>query len=83
MAKKKPRESPGLITQLREAIRSSGRSLNQIGKETGVDRARLSRFMTGKRGLSIEALDRIFAALRLRVVTEETPPGGEATSKGE
>jgi hypothetical protein len=66
-----------LIEQLREQIRQDGRSLNQLGKESGVDAARLSRFMTGKRGLRIEALDELFKVLRLRVVREEQPPAPE------
>jgi hypothetical protein len=35
--------------------------------------------MTGKRGLSLDALERIFKALRLRVTPEEGshPAGGE------
>src|SRR5262245_59226499 len=73
MADTGPAEVPGLISQLQEAIRGSGRSLNQIGKATGVDAGRLSRFMSGKRGLSLGALDRIFQALRLRITPPEHP----------
>src|SRR6266851_6757745 len=44
-----------LAEQLREAIRTSGQSLTQLGKGCGIDSARLSRFMRGERGLSFEA----------------------------
>jgi transcriptional regulator with XRE-family HTH domain len=68
-----------VVEQLREAIRNSGQSLNQLGKAAGLDSARLSRFMTGKRGLSTDVLDRIFRTLRLRLVPETSPrpPSGE------
>jgi plasmid maintenance system antidote protein VapI len=58
----------GLIDQLKEAIRGDGRSLNRIAQATGVGSDRLSRFMTGKRGLSIDALDKIWLALGLQIV---------------
>jgi transcriptional regulator with XRE-family HTH domain len=61
----------GLIDQLKEKIRQDGRSLNQIGKASGVDAARLSRFLSGQRGLSIEAIDSLFKVLRLQVVKVE------------
>jgi hypothetical protein len=83
MARKRPEpEIPGLIDQLREQIRQDGRSLNQIGKDSGVDAARLSRFMSGKRGLSIEALDELFRVLRLRIV-REGPPAPKKKAKEE
>jgi transcriptional regulator with XRE-family HTH domain len=72
----------GLISQLKQAIREDGRSLNQIAQATGVGSDRLSRFMTGKRGLSIDALDKIWLALGLRIVG---PQGGDrlTAAKGE
>jgi transcriptional regulator with XRE-family HTH domain len=75
MAKKKPEEAPGLIKQLRGQIRQDGRSLSEIARASGVDAPRLSRFMAGKRGLSIEALDAIFRALRLTIVPQDRPAG--------
>ena len=81
MAKKKrqPQEGarPGgqrVTDQLREAIRRSGESLNQLAGRTGVDRARLSRFVRGERGLSRAAVDDLCLALGLRLV------GGEGAS---
>jgi transcriptional regulator with XRE-family HTH domain len=76
MAKKK---APGLAEQLKEQIARSGLSLNQIGRMAGIGSDQLSRFMTGKRGLSIASLDQIFRVLDLRVVrggSPATPPGG-------
>ncbi len=73
MAKKKPARGPGLLDQLRDAIRSSGLTLLQLEEATGVDTGRLSRFVNGKRGLSSQALDTLFRTLRLRVVSEGPP----------
>jgi len=36
-----------IIEMLRKRIKNSGKSLNQIGRETGVDKAALSRIMQG------------------------------------
>jgi transcriptional regulator with XRE-family HTH domain len=41
--------------QLREAIRQSGRSLNQLAADSGVDKSRLSRFLRGERDLTLTA----------------------------
>lgn len=36
-----------IIEMLRKRIKTSGKSLNQIGKDTGVDKAALCRIMQG------------------------------------
>ncbi len=72
MTKRKEEES-GLIAQLREAIRDSGLSLSQLGKECQVNPSMLSRFMTGQQGLALSTAERICKALRLRL-TGEPPP---------
>jgi transcriptional regulator with XRE-family HTH domain len=69
---KPQRKAPGLKEQLREAIRQCGQSLNQLSKVCGVGNDRLSRFMRGDRGLTIDAVERICEALRLRL-TQEAP----------
>jgi DNA-binding phage protein len=69
----KKREAPTLTEQIREAIQRSGQSLNQLGKQCGVDSARLSRFMRGERGLSLDAVDAIAKALHLRLAVDESP----------
>ena len=63
MADEPTSEGSGLIDQLKEAIRGSGQSLNQIGIASGVDASRLSRFMTGKRDLTLGAADKICRVL--------------------
>ena len=70
MAKEK--KETGLIGQIKEAIRDSGKTLYRIGKESSVGPDRLSRFMRGERSLSLEAAEKICEALGLRL-TDEPP----------
>ena len=81
---KRQREA-GLIAQLQEAIRASEKSLYRIAKDSGVGAAQLGRFMSGKRGLSLDSLDRIFEALELQIVSKQTgqtePPAKKTRSR--
>ena len=64
--------SKTLTDQIREAVKASNLSQYRICKETGIDKASLSKFMSGERsGLSMEALNRLAALLKLKVVPEE------------
>ena len=56
-----------LSQQLREAIIKSGISRYEISKQTGVSQAALSRFVLGKRGLSVKAMDAIGLFLGLSI----------------
>jgi transcriptional regulator with XRE-family HTH domain len=51
-------------------VRASGWSLCYLARETGIDRGNLSRFVAGKTGLSIRALEALARELRLRVVQD-------------
>ena len=73
MAKRKGEAT--LVEQIKEAIRASGLSLNQISQACGVDRGRISRFLRGERDLTLAAASRIFQALGLRVARGQTPEG--------
>ena len=53
---------------IRRTITKQGWSLNQLGIKTGVDDGRLSRFMTGKRDMTLQAASRLVDALGLRLV---------------
>jgi transcriptional regulator with XRE-family HTH domain len=66
MAKKRLK----LTDQLRRAMDASGVSRYRISQETGIAEATLSRFMSGKGGLSMEGLDAIADYLRLNIVAE-------------
>jgi transcriptional regulator with XRE-family HTH domain len=60
-----------LQEQLRQAVRDSGQSLNQLAERTGVDSGRLSRFMRGERDLTLSATTRICEALGLQLCKTE------------
>src|SRR5262249_19080081 len=77
-------EGQSVTDQLREAIKQSGESLNQLAGRTGVDRARLSRFVRGERGLSLAAVDELCRVLGLRLagdVFRDVAPTREAKRK--
>ena len=59
-----------LSDQIRKAIETSGMTRYRLACESGVDQGALSRFVHGKVGLSLAALDRIGLVLRLRIVDE-------------
>jgi hypothetical protein len=59
-----------LSDQIRLAIRRSGMTRYRLSCESGVDQAALSRFVRGKVGLSLDALDRIGLVLGLQIVSK-------------
>jgi transcriptional regulator with XRE-family HTH domain len=63
-----------LVEQLREAIRDSGQSLNQLGKAAGVGPNQLSRFMRGERTLTLPVAEKICAALGLGLAPLRSRP---------
>jgi transcriptional regulator with XRE-family HTH domain len=48
-----------IIEKLRKRIEKSGKSLNQIGRDTGIDKAALSRIMNGG-SCKVETADILF-----------------------
>jgi transcriptional regulator with XRE-family HTH domain len=82
MAKKRPRETPGLIAQLKEKIQQSGRSLNQLGIASGVDVSMLSRFMRGERNLSLQAAEKVCDALGLALAEARRRPRPRKADEG-
>ncbi len=67
--------------QLRNAIRQSGLSCYRIAKETGIQQAQLSRFMSGERGLSIEGIEAICDLIGLQLVMRDKPKRPSKRSK--
>jgi transcriptional regulator with XRE-family HTH domain len=56
--------------QLRLAIKAGPMSCYALSQATGVDEAALSRFVNGKRGLSLPTIDLLVAVLRARLVVD-------------
>jgi hypothetical protein len=60
-----------LTDQIRDAVKASKLTHYRLCKETGIDPASMSRFMSRqRRGLSMEALDALAAMLKLRIVSD-------------
>lgn len=66
------RKSKPISDQLRQAIQESDLTRYRIAQETGIDESALAKFFNGKRGLSLEAIDRLGELLKLRVVSDRT-----------
>jgi transcriptional regulator with XRE-family HTH domain len=64
-------ETPLLTNQLRQAILASGETSSDICRATKLDPATMSRFLSGERGLSMQALDAIAQHLRLVLVQDQ------------
>jgi transcriptional regulator with XRE-family HTH domain len=65
------RDNPDMETvskRLKSAIENSGKSRRQISLDTGIDEASLCRFASGKRGLSMEAIDQLALYFGLALV---------------
>src|SRR4051812_32331340 len=66
-------DDPGSVAssvsdQLRAAIVATGLTAYSLGKSAGVDAGMIQRFLNGERGLNLAAVDRLAAALGLRLV---------------
>jgi transcriptional regulator with XRE-family HTH domain len=57
-----------LSEQLRELIAAAGPSVYELARDAGVDRSVLSRFLAGKRTITLETADRLAAVLKLRLI---------------
>lgn len=68
--------SPTLDERLRQTIRDSGISLNQLGQQVGIDNSQLSRFVRGARGLTLSAVEKLCRFFGL-----ELAPSGAKMSK--
>ena len=55
--------------QLRKAMERSGMTRYEIAKQAGIEQSSLSRFFSGDRGLSQDAIDAICKLLGLRLVS--------------
>jgi hypothetical protein len=58
-----------LSDQIRAFVDSSGHSRYEICKATGLDQGAMSHFIAGRRGLSLDSLDKLAEFLNLRIVS--------------
>jgi transcriptional regulator with XRE-family HTH domain len=68
-------QPPGLVAQLRDVIRASGLSLNELGRRTGVSEGQLSRFLRGDRTLTLPAAARVCQYLGMELCGRSLPTG--------
>lgn len=54
--------------QIRRAMKASGLGNNELSRAVDIDKGAMSRFMSGKRGLSLEVLDRLAEVVKVDVV---------------
>ena len=66
-----PKQQKMLSDQVREAVDASRMSRYRICKLVGIAEATMSRFMSGKGGLSMKTLDALGKLLDLRIVHKE------------
>jgi transcriptional regulator with XRE-family HTH domain len=60
-----------LTDQIRDAVKASKLTQYRICEETAIDPASMSKFLSGERdGLSMAALNKLAALLKLRIVSE-------------
>ncbi len=62
-----------IIDQLRNVIRDSGESEYRIAQATGVSASVLSRFVNGKRGITLEVAAKICEYLNLHLEQRNGP----------
>jgi len=55
-----------IIEKIRKRIEKSGKSLNQIGRDTGIDKAALSRIMNGG-SCKVETADKLLKYFGLTI----------------
>ena len=70
MAKRRTKK---MTDQIRQAIDECGLTRYRIAKETGIDESALAKFYNSRRGLSLDALDRLGEFLELRIVMDRKP----------
>ena len=68
---KKQKQPSALSEQLRQIIMDCGLTRYRVCKMARIDQGQMHKFVTTGKGLSLESVDRIGAALALRLVRDE------------
>ena len=71
-----------LSEQIRQAAITSGTSQSRLAIALGMSRATMSRFISGKRGLSMENLDALADVLDLHIIVGRPGRKPKAKAKG-
>ena len=69
MARRKPAWT--LSDQLRERIEQDGRSIPALAREAGIERTALWRFVKRRHNITIESVDHLAAALKIRLADDD------------
>ena len=56
------------LEQIRDAIRRSKKTRYRLSKETGIAESQLCHLMAGRKGVSVEALEKLADALGLEII---------------
>ena len=70
-----------ILDEIRKAIKASDKSRYRLSKDASIPQSQLSRLMTGEKGLSFEALERLVEALGLEIVIQKRKPKGRQKRK--
>lgn len=68
MGRKRRQDMAGMV---RRAVEKSTVSRRELCRDAGVDCGNVSRFMNGKRGLTLESFEKLAGVLGLRLVQDE------------
>lgn len=67
-----------IVNQMRKAIINSEKSRYAISKQTGVSQSQLCLFMSGKKGLSHDYMERVADCLGFEIVLQPKKRKGKA-----
>jgi transcriptional regulator with XRE-family HTH domain len=60
-----------ICDELKQAIERDPRSRYRLSKDTGIEQSQLSRFMAGKRSLTVESIETLAKALGFELVMKK------------
>jgi plasmid maintenance system antidote protein VapI len=55
------------VTVVKDAIRRDNRSITRLARDAGVSQSQVSRFVSGKRGVTIGTMERLIGTLGLEL----------------
>ncbi len=64
-----------LLDEIRRAIQASDKTRYRLSRETAIPQSQLSRLMTGEKGLSFDAMERLVDALGLEIIIRPNKAG--------